>query len=125
MNRQRKEMDVKARANISTFPMLVPQDEKPGPSWIRRLGMFLGVIMAAPESPKGWTLNPATVTLALTVMGMIAFGGWYVGVQQTKYEQMNDRLQKAEEDQRRRVLFEATKSGATGHAEPTPVKGQK
>lgn len=71
--------------------------------------------MAKPTTPY-W--NPAMVgtwctviALVIVLVSLIAGGAFYLGVQHQKYEEMNQRLQKAEEDARRAAMLEASKSG--------------
>lgn len=68
------------------------------PSWIIRLLNYLGVTMPNTESPRGWSFNPATITLTLTVAGLLVGGGYYVGQKDRETQHLLERIQKAETD---------------------------
>lgn len=66
-----------------------PQDK---PSWIYRLFLFLGVTMANPENPRGWSFNPATATLTLTIAGLLLGGGYYMGHRDNENKHLLERI---------------------------------
>lgn len=91
--------------------------------WYIRAAIWTGVIMATPETPKGWSFNPSTVTLALVVAGMIAGGSYYLGAQAEREKQIMERLRIAEHDAAEAKKFSvyaaAGSDAQTGH-KPEP-----
>lgn len=90
--------------NISYLPgwQNVQIDLPPSPKrelpWVIRATTWIGITMATPETPRGWSFNPATVTLALIVAGGILTGGYLWGENVTERRHLMERLQKAEAD---------------------------
>ncbi len=58
---------------------------------------WLGFTMARTEDPRGWSFNPATVTLAILIAGLLTGGGYYVGSTDTERKDVQQRLKTAEE----------------------------
>lgn len=83
--------------------------------WYIRAAIWTGVIMAAPEKPSGWQISPAVITLALVIAGMVASGGYYMGLKDAENRQILERLQKAENDARIAKDLGLAKSGEVGH----------
>lgn len=77
--------------------------------------------MAKPTTPY-W--NPAMVgtwctviALVVVLVSLIAGGAFYLGIQHQKYEDVQRRLLKAEEDAATAKTLEATRAGGAGHEE--------
>lgn len=83
------------RSNISYYPIR-QEVEDPKPSWILRAANWIGVTMAQPEHPRGWSFNPATVTLMLVILGMVAGGAYYMGQRDNESQNLLKRLEAAE-----------------------------
>lgn len=126
MNRKRR-MNEMSTAKITPFPgfeaLGEEAKERKSPSWAVRLGSFIGVLMANPESPRGWSFNPAVITCVLTIAGMVAFGGYYMGQKDAENRQLMERIQKAEADaaeaKKLGIYAAAGQDESTGH-KPTP-----
>ena len=126
MNRKRmNEMPVAKITPFPGFEVLAEEAKERRPSWIVRAGIAIGVLMANPESPRGWSANPAFWTLVLTIIGMVAFGGYYMGQKDAESRQILERLAAAEAKAEKAVQLEAARSGQVGHEEPTPKKEKK
>ena len=52
--------------------------------------------MAQTETPRGWSFNPATVTLALVILGMVAAGAYYMGQRDNEAQNLLKRIEYAE-----------------------------
>lgn len=86
-----------ARSNVSYYPIR-QEVEPPKPSWILRASHWLGITMAQTETPRGWSFNPATVTLALVILGMVAAGAYYMGQRDNESRTLIERIERAERD---------------------------
>lgn len=85
--------------------------------WYMRAAIWTGVIMATPETPKGWSFNPSTVTLALVIAGMIAGGAYYVGQNDAERRHLLERIEKAERNSSQALTLSAASSAGVGHEE--------
>lgn len=119
-------MNEMSAAKITPFPgfeTLAEEAKERRPKGIVRFGILAGVFMANPESPRGWSLNPAVITLVLTIAGMIAFGGYYMGTKDAENRQLLERIQKAEADaaeaKKLGIYAAAGQDQETGH-KPAP-----
>ena len=89
--------------NISYLPgwQNVQIDLPPSPKrelpWIARATNWIGITMSTPETPRGWSFNPATVTLALIVAGGILTGGYLWGENVTERRHLMERIKVAED----------------------------
>ena len=54
--------------------------------------------MAHTETPRGWSFNPATVTLTLVILGMVAGGAYYMGQRDNEARNLLQRIEQAERD---------------------------
>ena len=86
-----------ARSNISYYPMR-DEVERPRPSWILRATNWLGITMTRTDNPRGFSFNPAVITLVLVIAGMVAGGAYYMGQRDAENRHLLERLQKAEMD---------------------------
>lgn len=110
--------------NIITLPILgIPKPYRP--SRIQRFGIWLGVLMANPETPKGWSFNPATATLFLTVLGMVAFGGWYVGQKEAESRHLLEQIQEAKRDAAEAKKLQTYSAGVADTHKPEENKKQE
>jgi hypothetical protein len=66
--------------------------------WYIRFGLYTGLLMATPESPKGWSLNPAVVTLIILIASIVAAGAYYLGQRDAESRYLMEQLQQAKED---------------------------
>lgn len=41
--------------------------------------IWTGTLMTQPENPRGWSLNPAVITLCILIASLLTGGGYYVG----------------------------------------------
>jgi hypothetical protein len=116
-----------AASNITRFPITGEsiQNEVERPSWIVRASHWLGVTMPQPEHPRGWTLNPATVTLAIIIAGGLVTGGYLWGENITERRHLLERIEAAEKDAAEAKKFSiyatAGSDASTGH-KPEPKK---
>lgn len=123
-----------ARNNVSEFPIFGTNEDDPAvrpvkvapkPSWIYRFCVWYGVIMPNPDHPRGWTFNPAVITLTILIAGLLTGAGYYVGEKNTESRHLLERLQKAEEDARVARELSVAQSGQLGHTPPTPTPQEK
>lgn len=97
-------------------------------TWSQRRSLDLHITtMTAPAKPYWNNTMVGTwvsvVGLILVLVGIIAGGAFYMGAQHQKYEQMNERLKKAEEDAQKAKMLEAAKAGQeVGHDKPKENK---
>ena len=109
------------------FPVLPNEEpEEARRKWWLRVTDWVGITMSTlnDKNPNGWSLNPATVTLALAVAALIAGGSYYMGARDTNDKYMLERIQKAEDDARRAKDLSITAASQAGHPSPTP-EGKK
>lgn len=111
-----------ARSNISYYPIRQEVQEPKKPSWILRAATWLGIIMSTPETPRGWSFNPAVITLALVILSMVAAGAYYMGQRDSEARTLLERVEKAEEDSRRAAQLAAAAAGQAGHNTNTKPK---
>lgn len=84
---------------INLFPGLPPREIRAIKlSWPVRIGLFIGVLMATPESPKGWSLNPAVVTLIILIASIVAAGAYYLGQRDAESQHLRQELQQAKDE---------------------------
>ena len=93
-----QEAAIDRKNTVRQWPGLVIAKEEVKQPWYIRAAIWTGVIMSNPETPKGWQLNPATVTLALVVAGMIAGGAYYMGKQEAQMQQLLFEIRQAQSD---------------------------
>lgn len=104
-------------------------------SWAQRRLLELGVLLMpdSPTKPPGFYINFSTITFIILVVGSIAGLWWFTwqkaemtgyerGRQEVEMKQMNERILKAEENERRRVLLEATRTGSQAGHEKEPER---
>jgi hypothetical protein len=94
--------------------------------WYIRAAIWTGVIMATPETPKGWSLNPATVTLALLIASLIAGGSYYIGGRDAEMRSLQEQIKKAADDAAKAKQLETYNAGSVdamkGHANSNTEK---
>lgn len=112
---------IERKGTVHNWPGLEIITEHKQP-WYIRAAIWTGVIMATPESPRGWSLNPATVTLALVIAGLIAGGSYYMGAQAERERQILERLVRAEDDARRAKDLGLAAAGSAGHSNSNTEK---
>ena len=116
------------KSNVRPFHSFetLQQYQQKRPSWIYRLFLLLGIIMPNADDPKGWNLNPAVITLALTIAGLLLVGGYYVGQRDAESKYLLERITAAE-----KLAAEAKTIGvyaardvdnASGHTKETKTK---
>lgn len=118
---------ITTRDSVRHFPGLQTlADVSKRRSWLYRAAVWSGVIMATPEHPKGWQLNPATVTLSLVIAGMIATGSYYVGGRDAEMRMLQEKIQKAADDAAKAKQLETYNAGSVdamkGHANANTEK---
>lgn len=119
-----------ATSRVRRFPttgILANENEERIPHWFYRAAVWSGVIMSEPQSPKGWTFNPSTVTLSLVIAGLIAGGSWYLGAQSERERQIMERLTVAERkadaaDTKATYAVSGTDAERGHKPEPSPKK---
>lgn len=125
------EVAAEKRGNVHWWPgteTLETADEEKQPKrphWFFRAAVWTGVIMSDPETPKGWSFNPSTITLGLVIASLIAGGSYYLGAQAEREKQIMERLRIAEHDAAEAKKFSvyaaAGSDAQTGH-KPEPKK---
>lgn len=135
MNRKRKEPMDAAKSNVSTFPALVSiaeehTERRKAYSWIDRRLLELGIkAMADKPTPPGLYVNFSTASFFILVLGTMAGLWWFTwqtanqagydrGVNETEKRILLERVEKAEEDAKKAMMFGAAGSSKTGHEEP-------
>ena len=122
---------IAAKTNVSSFPSLAvladdAEERRKVYSWLDRRLFELGIYAMPNENrPPGFYVNWTTITSLIVVVSAIV-GLWYftwksadeAGFQRGKAEaekqQILDRLNKAEEDAKKAVLFGAAQTGDQG-----------
>ena len=113
------------KSNVRPFHSFetLKQYQQKQPSWIYRLFLLLGIIMANADDPKGWNLNPAVITLALTIAGLLLIGGYYVGQRDAESRHLLERIAIAEKDAAEARKLQTYSSGvADTHTKETKTK---
>ena len=80
------------------FPVLPNEEpEEVRRKWWLRVTDWVGITMSTlnDKSPNNWSLNPATVTLALIVAGLLTGGGYYIGEKNAEYKQLLEKTESA------------------------------
>ena len=82
--------------------------------------------MSNPENPRGWSLNPATVTLAILIASLIAGGSYYIGGRDAEMRHLQDQINKAAADAAKAKQLETYNAGSVdamkGHANSNTEK---
>lgn len=94
MNRKR----MREAASILTFPGLEELEKPKKLWWIIRILILLGVAMPNTENPRGWSWNPAVITLTITIAGLIFGGGYYIGSTDAEKRHLLERIAVAEKN---------------------------
>lgn len=95
-------------------------DDEMQPGWLVRLGIMLGVLMAAPQ-PKVWTWNPSVLTLLLLIASMIAGGGYYLGQQDERIRTIQKQADAASAEANTAKTIAITTGGMEPEVTPTPT----
>lgn len=122
-------MDAIAKSNIRYIPSLNQTEAEPKqtPLWLR-VTNAVGLTMANAQDPKGWSWNPATITLMLVIMSMVAAGAYYMGNRDANDRHLIERLDKAEKSAaqaEKLAIAAAAGDKGPGHPEPTPKEPKK
>lgn len=85
-----------ARSNVSYYPgyqstPIVSEEKKP--RWWLRATHWIGITMATTENPRGWSWNPATATLMILVVSLVAGGAYYLGGRDKQVDALERRLE--------------------------------
>lgn len=93
-----QQMNVRQTRTAPVFPgnvlpmfQNIGQEEKKL-SWLIRLTNWIGITMARTEDPRGWSFNPATVTLTLVIVSMVAGGAYYMGRRDNQADAIEQQL---------------------------------
>ena len=120
------------KAKIIPLPILenlIEEQEPERPSWWIRFWIWAGVLMTKPESPRGFGANPATITLSLTILFMVAGGAYYVGQKDAESRQILERLavaeKKAEQADTKATYAVSGKDKEEGHGPNTSKEKAK
>lgn len=115
---------------ISKFPVLINTEDdeprQPRYKWLLPLCNWVGITMTSTEHPRGWQWNPATVTLFVVVLGMIAVGFYWMGQRDSETQQLLQRLDRIEKtaQQAKELSIVASSNDGPGHEKPTPTAPQ-
>jgi hypothetical protein len=92
--------------------------------WWLRLTHFLGITMVNEQKPNSWQFNPATVTLALVLFGLVAGGSYWVGQRDANDRHLLERLDRMEKTAQQAKDLSLSAAGSAGHkeAETKPEK---
>lgn len=124
----RKQMpnDAAIKGTVHHWPGLEIAQPKQPRSRFFRAAVWLGVIMPTPDNQKGWTFNPATVTLAILVLSLIAGGAYYIGGRDAEMRHLQNQINKAQEDAQKAKQLETYNAGSVdamkGHSNSNTQK---
>lgn len=111
---------------ISKFPVLIntegEEPRQPRYKWLLPLCNWVGITMTSTEHPRGWQWNPATVTLFVVVLGMIAVGFYWMGQRDSETRQLLDRLERIEKTAQQAKELSIAGAAGAGHEKPTPTQ---
>lgn len=126
-----------AANNVYSIGRTIPSDaniqEEQGKDrrhWWLRVTDWVGITMATlnDKNPNGWSLNPATVTLALVIAGLIAGGSYYMGRQDANNQHLLEKLVEIEKraaTAEKLAIAAASESGPGHSTTPTPEVKKK
>lgn len=114
-----------ATSNVIHLPTLQSETEDDRPSWAIAATNALGVTMPNSNQPRGWSVNPATVTLTLIVAFLLISGAYYQGVRDTETRELIDKLEKIEKTAQQAKDLSLSKAAQIGHAENTNTEVKK
>lgn len=104
------------KETVTYFPSVNMANDQP--SRVIAMTNTLGVTMPNPNNPRGWSINPATVSLTLIVAFLLISGAYYQGVRDTETRQLMDKLEKIEKTAQQAKDFSMSSAARLGH-EPT------
>jgi hypothetical protein len=84
-------------ARLLTSPIWETDEEKPSPGKVVRVLNWTGITMANSENPRGFSFNPAVITLFLMILSLVAGGGWYLGYQARQLEELRQSVIEAKQ----------------------------
>lgn len=111
-------------SNVLTYPVHLTERTK-RPFYIR-IGILAGVLMNQPEHPKGWTWNPAVITLCLIIASLLVGGGYFIGRQSMMIESIQQKTAETRaiaDDARKLATYSARDvDNSSGHTKSTVKK---